>query len=147
MDSAAPVDRSARLPCITGHGSRCSSPRRSVRDMSHAESGWMNLRRTTSLGSCKFVVGSLRLLAEKVWSLLRWRIRIAWHGSLISLLFHQTQHVLKEDLGRDRVRAHSKCLVHSLELAWRCTLSFHERRNCVSYLHSSAHGCAPCDRT
>lgn len=45
IDSAAPVDLKARLPCCTGHGSRWSSPRRSVNDMSHAESGWINLSR------------------------------------------------------------------------------------------------------
>lgn len=42
-DKAAPVDRKARLPCGTGHGSRWSSPRRSVNDMSHADNGWINL--------------------------------------------------------------------------------------------------------
>ena len=38
-DRAAPVDRRARLPCSTGQGSRWSSPRRSVKDMSHADNG------------------------------------------------------------------------------------------------------------
>lgn len=52
MDKAAPVDRSGRFPIGTGHGSRCSSPSRSVSDMSHADIGWMNLNDEAARTMC-----------------------------------------------------------------------------------------------
>ena len=38
-----PVDLSGRFPVLTGQGSRCSSPSRSVRAMSHLCTGCKNL--------------------------------------------------------------------------------------------------------
>lgn len=43
MDKATPVDRRGLFPWVTGHGSLCSSPRRSVRFMSILWTGCRNL--------------------------------------------------------------------------------------------------------
>ncbi len=43
MERATPVERRGLWPCCTGQGSRCSSPKRSVRLMSQAETGCRNL--------------------------------------------------------------------------------------------------------
>lgn len=46
IDRAAPVDLRGRFPVGTGHGSRWSSPSKSVRLMSHLWTGWRNLTET-----------------------------------------------------------------------------------------------------
>lgn len=44
MDKAMPVDRKGLFPWVTGHGSLCSSPRRSVRFISILWTGCRNLQ-------------------------------------------------------------------------------------------------------
>lgn len=100
MDMATPSERRGLLPWVTGQGSRCSSPSRSVRFMSIFCTGWRNLeqerrrfRTRMETGTATWSVCGMCLPVRQRLLLLLLLARLRT-STLIGCWFSQTQHLL-----------------------------------------------------
>ena len=102
MDMATPRERRGLLPCVTGHGSLCSSPRRSVRFMSIFCTGWRNLGSNDTCGhrlGLDQVYWVLLILHEVYWVLLvlhevYWVLLVHHEVYWVLLILHEVYWVL-----------------------------------------------------